>query len=1100
MDFKTYVQSVVASYVQKQNRNVIFIKHYNTLDITKKEILADVDKTENKVFLYHEYAMHEMHSTFAPFLQWIRQCYDSYYKSSMTVEEFLTACHVYSMHIEPLAGFIRDDCCTRREDILQFEIQFETYRMLQNIISMLEYISKEHHLILILSKFHLAPYSTIRLFRFIIDQAVNIHAILMYNDEFIIADYKKDVWADLMQAVADQDLQLEWGSLDSERTMDVQDEFWFDKDLKEEYFQKLQNMYYTFSLHDAYYYMNNILSRMDEKTIRLKRIEQIRLTLLAALIDMNFGQVDHALVLCDKLTDMQCHHSEDPMIRYQYYYTYARARMIVFQSKPVQKYCEECVKIAEEMNDSFLACKAEILLWSTYCGICKNIFEYDFNYVVDPAIVEKAKQFGFTNFLAYLYVFGFENDNDTIQAIADGKKEPYYFNLGIQIGTELGNDNFLLNAYMKNIILYSRTGHHRFVREMYEKRLAVLCKPNPLRESHMLAGLGYNSIILEDFEEAHSYLLKSVLNLVELEEPDDVMNSLYNLAMDHFVAEDYAETIAIIELIIKMLKEISYHSISACSTIKLYSMIAISCYYQKEYYNSYYFLSKMEVNVEHMIMVLQEANDGVWDEDLLLYHLVKGMLYSYENNFGPCQEQFDYVKEKSKTASSALFFAYPIYALEQATLYLKEGEKEKADEAIHDGIRFCEKEGLFRKKKQLEYFAAHGTRHPEPIIHMHDELPLTQILQLARHAGTEVKLGRREKDIKFLTVLQEAISRENMNVDDLYLNTSAVIKNSYSLDEIIILRRKDGKREMMHESEREPLSDEVIDEIFDFFKTYKQAFLSKRADKNFTQFTPLMKPFNEKLIMTLIGIPIIEEEADTETVFLSYVRIKRRSLGGRIQLNGDDLMILKFAFSQFCEMMRRIDNRMMIERMNQKLEQSAITDHLTGIMNRNGFSRQAEIICSQGNNRSNVLLYLDLDNFKYYNDTFGHEVGDLVLVTFAEIFKRMTQGTGLAVRYGGDEFIILLYDKTEDEGADFAERIYREIEDGFVDRISQKLNMEIHIPDNKKISCSIGIAGFRGGSKEELELALNHADQTLYYVKRNGKSHYKLYNPEDISK
>ena len=72
------------------------------------------------------------------------------------------------------------------------------------------------------------------------------------------------------------------------------------------------------------------------------------------------------------------------------------------------------------------------------------------------------------------------------------------------------------------------------------------------------------------------------------------------------------------------------------------------------------------------------------------------------------------------------------------------------------------------------------------------------------------------------------------------------------------------------------------------------------------------------------------EESGTETVLLAYVRVKRRTINSRVLLNGDDLMILKFAFSQFCEMMRRIDNRLMIERMNQKLEQSAITDHLTG--------------------------------------------------------------------------------------------------------------------------------------------------------------------------
>ena len=1092
MDFKTYVQSVVASYVEKQHKSLIFIKHYNTLDITKDEILAKVAKTKDKVFLYHEYAMHDMHSSYAPFLQWIRQCYDTYYKDTMTPENFLRKCNVYSMHIETLAGFIRDNFCSRKEDVMYFEIQYESYRMMQNILSILEFISKEHDLILIISKLHLAPYSTIKLLRAIVDQAMDIHAILMYNDEFMITDYKKQVWNDLLQSVSGQDLQLEWGRLDSERTMDVQDEFWFDKKYKNDYLLKLRNMYYTFSLEDAYYYMNNILNRIDEKTVRFEKSEQISFILLAVLIDMNFRKVDQALVMCDKLTNMQCHVSEDRYMRYIYYYTCARARMIAAHSDIVIKYCEKCIEIANEMNDSFLACKAKILMWSTYCGIGKDIFDYDFNYKCDDDVVEQASNYGFSNFLAYIYVFGFENEPDTIHDIALGLKTPYYFNLGIQLGTEIGNDKFLLNAYMKNIILYSRSGYHRFVRDMYEKRLAVLRKPNPLRESHMLAGLGYNSIILEDFEKAHSYLIQSVLNLTDLEEPDDVMNSLYNVAMVHFVAENYQGAIATVELILKMMKEMRLYSIRSCSTIKLYSIIGMSCYYQKEYYNSYYYLSKMDIIVEHMILVLKEAQDGVWDEDLLLYHLLKGMLYEYENNYTLSLAEFTKAADRAKTSHSSLFFAMPIYYTELSALYLKQGMYIEAEQAINTGIHFCEQEKLERKKERLVYFKKHHKHNPEPIMKQEDHLPLDKIKQITRHAAAEMKLDQREKDIKFLTSLQEAISRENMTVEDLYCNTAAVIKNSYNIDEIIILRRVNNKREWMLDNENLTLSDEEFDHIFDFFRTYKQAFLSNRTDKNFTQFTPVMRFLKDEPIMTIIGVPMMEE-AGTETVFLGYVKIKRRTVGTRVLLNGDDLMILKFAFFQFCEMIRRIDNRLMIERMNRRLEQSAVTDHLTGITNRSGFSQQTDIICSQGNNKNNVLLYIDLDNFKYYNDTFGHEVGDLVLVTFAHLIQRMSKENGLAVRYGGDEFIVLLYDKKAEDGVHFAQRIYQEISDGFVDKIKEKLKMDIYIPDEKKISCSIGIAPFPGGSREEFELALNRADQMLYYVKKHGKSQYKLF-------
>ena len=1094
MDFKTYVKSVVSAYVEKQDQNVIFIKHYNTLDISEEDIISDVINTDDKTFLYHEYRMHEMHDAYSPFLEWIRECYDKYYRQSMSVEDFLKKSHVYPMHIEPMSCFLNGKACTRKEDVLYFEISFETERMLDDLIAILEFISKEHSLVMILSKFHLAPFSTIRLFRKLIERKLNIHAIILYNDEFNVAPYKKDTWESLLQKTAEQNLQLEWGSLDSERTMDVQDEFWFDREKMDEYIIMLSNMYFTFALEDASYYLNDILYRMDEKTIWLTKAEQLPFLQLAAMTDINLGSVNNALVICDKMTDMCANTEIDLINSYIYYLLTARARMILAQTNEVEYNCKKCIEIARKMGKEYLACKAEVLLWTLYFGIGKDIFEYKFRKEIDENVIKRAEKYGFMNFLAYINVFGFENDKKDLPLYASGEKEPEHFNLGIKIGTELENENFLLHAYMKNIILYTQEGYFRYVRKMYEKRLAVLKKPNPFRESHMYAGLGYNSIILEDYEKAHEYLIKSVITLTNMEKPDDVMNSLYNLAMNYYVAESYHNAIQVIDLILKMLREMGYQSIGASSNTKLFAIIAISCYYEGEFYNSYYFLSKMEIIVEHMLKVLIENHDGVWDEDLALYHLLKGMLYSHESRYDLAEKEYEEVDKALSRTTGSRFFIYPVLVMERSELYKKLGDKGKADTIVKVGIKQLEREGMLKKKARLEYYLENGERDKTPMMALSTKLPVKQMIQIARQEGAHIKLHKKENDIKFLTVLQEAISRENMTARDLYQNTAAVVKNSYNLDEIVILRRKDGKGTViMYDGDEPPFSEAEANEIFDFFKEYKQAFLTNRSDKNFTQFSPIMEHFNEEYLMTMIGIPIIEQSG-TETVFLADVKIKRRTVVRRAFLGGDDLTILKFAFSQFCEMMRRIDNRLMIENMNHKLEQSAITDHLTGITNRSGFSKQVERIISQDSSYRNVIVYLDLDNFKFYNDTFGHEIGDLVLVCFAEMFKRMTADKGLPVRYGGDEFIILLYNQTEGDAAELAEHIYDEIKDGFRDEIRKKLNKPVDIPEDKKISCSIGIASFKGGSKDAFETALNQADQMLYYVKRHGKSTYKTYH------
>ena len=1103
MNFKKFVQNAVASYVSKKSKGTLFIKHYNTLNINKQDILAQVDLPNDEVCLYHEYAMHEMHNSFDPFLMWIRQIYSTYY-NSITIEDFLRKCGVYSLHIEPLVGFIQNDFCSRTEDILYFEVEYEAGRMIKNIVSIIDFVSKEHPLLLIISKLHLAPYSTLNLLNSIVNKSLNIQMVLMFNDEFNINDYKKTVWNELLQSAANKNLQLEWGSLDSERTIDMQDEFWFDKNYTDTYYTKLKNMFFTLSLDDAYYYINHIMSSIDQKTVKFSKNDYIRFLLLAADIDMTFGQADMALVMCDKLTDLQCSNAEDLQLRYDYNYTYARARMFAEQTDNVKKSCNRCVEIARKMNSDFLKFRAEILTYIMVSSMGHDLFEYEFKFFCNDEIVEQAKRHGFWNFLAYIYVFGFDNDPQSLHDIAMGEKKAHYFDLAIDIGKNLGNDNFLLNAYMKNTIQYSEAGYHSFVREVYKQRLRVLGRPKPVSEAHMLAGLGYNSVILEDYEKAHSYLCKSVTNLANIEQaqdmqPMDIMNSLYNLALVHFVAENYQQLINVVNLIFKMLKAMNYRSIRACSNIKLYSFMAISYYYLGDYYTSSVYLKKIEVITEHMILYLQEQNHGNWYEDIILYHLVRAIMYSYENKFDLSLAEFNAVKENIVNSYGSQFFVMPVYFIELSLMYLKQGLTEKAMCIIDEGIQFCEKENLPRKKQRLIYFKEHHAHMNKPLMAKEDKLPLDKIMQAARSVGKQLELAKREKEIQFLTVLQEVISREEMTVDELFLNTSALIKNSYNLDEIIILRRRNDKREFMIENDINIISNETFDCIFDFFDQHKQAFLSSCTDKNFRQFMPIINFFSNTPIMTIVGIPIIEksEKDNTESVFLGFVRVEKKSVSSHVMLNNEDLMILKNAFAHFCGMMRLIDNRSMIKQMSQQLEQSAVTDQLTGITNRIGFSRQEEIICAQPNIEKNVLLYCDLDNFKYYNDTFGHDVGDLVLVSFAKLIKRISNKKGIAVRYGGDEFIVLLYNNTEREGIEFAQQIYKEISSGFVDEIRGKLKRNISIPDDKKISCSIGITEFKGGSKLEFKLALDRADKMLYYVKKHGKSTYKLYDPAD---
>lgn len=157
----------------------------------------------------------------------------------------------------------------------------------------------------------------------------------------------------------------------------------------------------------------------------------------------------------------------------------------------------------------------------------------------------------------------------------------------------------------------------------------------------------------------------------------------------------------------------------------------------------------------------------------------------------------------------------------------------------------------------------------------------------------------------------------------------------------------------------------------------------------------------------------------------------------------------------------------------QVIEQQSFTDPLTEIYNRRSLDRIAGQFISQARRRRTPLTFLmvDADRFKQINTEFGHLTGDFVLSEIAAVLKASIRGSDAVVRYGGDEFLILLADTT----ASGAQKV--------IDRINTNVN-EWNAGDHlegHKISVSIGAAEWRDG--QTLDEVLDGADQKMYESK-----------------
>lgn len=161
-----------------------------------------------------------------------------------------------------------------------------------------------------------------------------------------------------------------------------------------------------------------------------------------------------------------------------------------------------------------------------------------------------------------------------------------------------------------------------------------------------------------------------------------------------------------------------------------------------------------------------------------------------------------------------------------------------------------------------------------------------------------------------------------------------------------------------------------------------------------------------------------------------------------------------------------------IERNNQQLTQSALTDSLTGLANRRNLDEVLNAWAGEG--RMFSLLVLDIDHFKSINDTYGHQVGDETLKMIAESICAVVRKNDFCFRYGGEEFIVLLPETDSLSAYNVAEKIRLKIE-------------ETSFISDKTVTVSIGISEYPTQTDSVTEL-FRFADAALYTSKVEGRN------------
>lgn len=174
--------------------------------------------------------------------------------------------------------------------------------------------------------------------------------------------------------------------------------------------------------------------------------------------------------------------------------------------------------------------------------------------------------------------------------------------------------------------------------------------------------------------------------------------------------------------------------------------------------------------------------------------------------------------------------------------------------------------------------------------------------------------------------------------------------------------------------------------------------------------------------------------------------------------------------------------------MLEHLRIMAEHDGLTGLHNRTYFQNEMERFLEQvkRTGQTCALLYIDLDNFKYINDTLGHAAGDQLIIEVASILKKRTRKTDVVGRFGGDEFTVLLFNVSQEQALHTAESFRKKLVNYRYRRSG----------DSMDIGCSIGVALLTPQSQNITEI-MSQADLACHLAKRAGRNRVHLFVPTD---
>lgn len=1061
------ILSFLSNEISDGNNKIILIKDSDKLSLRELHNYLLSLNLEAKCF-YENLQSYDCYEPYFPLLSFIKE---ELTRSNLSINEFFGTDIIYPNHKDIFRSYISSNMAERQEEIIPFDYLYERNRLYESLLNIFNKYNENSNVYILLENINYMTYSTLEWLKWLVknDKDYKFKIILTITSyEYFIKEFQ-DEFENFIEMIESKYSLLQIDNNKYSRLENRSDEI---NDYECNLLNAGENLFQFFALNEALYCFNkqyNSIKRLHK--IRVNKELDYVLTRLGDIYvlkeDFHNAYVYYELLL-NKAIELNNSISKANALQ-----KLSMLEILRLNFNSSEKFAKNSYKIAVKLEDDYLKLKSyELLFWINEKGKYRTTIE---NLDYEEEFITLAKRYKQKNILAYFLTHSF----NALSFIGPRDQREDYYNEGHDIAKKLKNENCILSAHLKTALVYAVNGFHNISEEYYEKvENLLIAMKDDFRLAQTYNGIGYYYLTAGKFEEADEYYNKALQHLKTDWNYDEICMTLVNKSINAMLVSDYVTAEKQLDVLISVAKELKLERLRLTTLSRIYGILALNHFYLGNSYRSYSFLSKMQT-------VISSNKYYEDDDEYFLNNFTQGLLLRKKGFINEAEEFFQEALFHISKIKGSLKCFYAKFTLEYRQLLLECKENEDAELITKMGYDYCKENNLsyyldiFEGKKIKKYnFGDYLSQ-------------ITWIFEAARQEASIRSLNDKVDEINFINSFQEILTSLD-DKENIINNSMTLLENKFLIDYSLLITYDKNINRIMYCSKGIKIYDNKLDELNEILNRYQSPIVS--SDE--IQLNKYVESIIEGKVKSLIYIPVIKENK-LKVSFLCVTKVDNDVVNNKIVLNSSNLRIINITIKQLAETIQKIQ-------WQEKLIESVSTDMLTQLYNRQYFYNKMSYLVDQSQKKKNIenedicLFYIDLDNFKYYNDTFGHTIGDSVLIWFGEILNSVAPKKSYAIRYGGDEFLLLVEQCNYKQAKKIGDKIYEDIRilGGFKERISKMLERSIEIHEKNLLSCSMGIVCKELSKNLNIREFVDNADKSLYEAKRFGKGRYIIY--EDI--